>query len=415
MNVEDRVRAATLARVELVREIRPLEIPERLPHRARRAPRPQRLIGWVAPVTAAAVVVALAITLASVRQATHDSGVSGLAQVTPASAAAIPRYSVSVRPELLGARSPAAATVTDTRTGAVLASVRPPAHRQFAGVTGAADDRTFVVDTTPASGTSGRATHVWYLLRIAPGTGHPASLTRLPIADLPVSAQIQGLALSPDARSLAVLLAMPENVTLRTYSLATGNALRTWTTRAPRPNAATIPDPENIAALSWVGEHRLAFRYPGDAWPDHVRMLNTASKRGDLLKASRSVMADPGDQHHCASLLTATDGKTVACGTLGNATGGCVKEEPEFTLWSTATGKVTRVLYRYNGTCQAGFGSVLWAGAHGTMIGVIVAETISGKHAHIKFTAGLISHGKFTPLHVPVSATEAVLPGEFAF
>lgn len=413
MTVEDRVRAATRARVELVREIRPLEIPERLPHRGLRAPRPPRLIGWLAPVTAAAVVVALAIALVSVRQATHDSGVPGPGRVTPASAAAIPRYYVSVGLDLPGS-SPAAATVIDTRTGAVLAKVRPPAHRRFSGVTGAADDRTFVVDTTPASRTSGRGTHVWYLLRIAQGTGHPASLTRLPIAGLPVSAQIQGIALSPAARSLAVLFASPKTVTLRTYSLATGHALRTWTAAAPRASAELSPIAENAAALSWVAERTLAFRYPVNAWPDYVRMLSTASKGSDLVKASRSVMTDPGDQHHCASLLTATDGRTVACGTVGNATGGCVKEEPEFTLWSTATGKVTRVLYRYNGTCQAGFASVLWAGHHGTMIGVISAYTFSGKHEHIKLTAGLISHGRFTPLHIPFAATAAD-PGSIAF
>jgi hypothetical protein len=415
MTVEDRVRAATRARVELVHEIRPLEIPERLPRRGLRAARPRRHIGWLAPVTAAAVVVALAIALVSVRQAAHDGASPGPAQVS--SAATIPRYAVFVSPGRPGGPSPAAATVTDTRTGTVLARVRPPAHRAFAGVTGAADDRTFVVDTTPASGPSGHGTHVWYQLRINTVTGHPASLTRLPITGLPVSAQIQGVALSPDARTLAVLFrpGTPNRISLRTYSLATGHALRTWTAPAPKATVELIPISENVAALSWVGEHTLAFRYPVNTWPDYLRMLNVASKGRDLVKASRSVMADPGDQHHCATLLTATDGRTVACGTAGNATGGCVKEEPEFTLWSTATGKVTRVLYRYNGTCDAAFASVLWAGPHGTVIGAIVAFTLVGKHEHAKLTAGLISHGKFTPLHIPGSINDATIPGGFAF
>lgn len=416
MTVEDRIRAATRARVELVRDIRPLEVPGRLPRRGLRAARSRRLIGWLAPVTAAAVVVALAIALVSVRQARHDGGIPGPVRVTPASAATIPRYAVFISPAL-PAGTPAAATVTDTRSGAVLATVRPPAHRAFAGVTGAADDRTFVVDTVPRTGHP-RGTHVWYLLRFTTGTGHRAWLTRLPIAGPPDSVQIQGLALSPDGRTLAALF-LPGNaptdpVTLRTYSLATGHALRTWTDPAAKAAAELVPNPENIAALSWAGERTLAFRYPVGAWPDYVRMLNTASKSSDFVTASRSVLADPGDRHHCASLLTATDGRTVGCGTLGNAAGGCVKEEPEFTLWSTATGKVTRVLYRYKGSCQAAFADILWAGPDGTMIGVIAAYTISGKQEHTKVTAGLISHGRFTPLHLPVSS-DATIAGDIAF
>jgi hypothetical protein len=127
-------------------------------------------------------------------------------------------------------------------------------------------------------------------------------------------------------------------------------------------------------------------------------------------------MAIPGDKHNCSSLLVATDGRTIACGTFGNATGGCVKLEPEFDLWSTATGKVTRVLYRYKGSCQAAGASVLWAGRGGTMIGVIAAYTSAGagKQEHTTFTAGLISHGKFTPLRVPVSSGAGV-PGDVAF
>lgn len=415
MNVEDRIRAAAHARVDLVREIRPLEIPERLPRRGFRAPRSRHLIGWLAPVTAAAVVVVLAIALVSVRQARNDGGIPGRAQVTPASGPAIPRDYVSVSPGVSGA----AAIVADSRTGAVLAMVKPPAHRAFAGVTGTAGDRTFVLDTVPASGRSGQGTHVWYLLRVDAGTAHPATLTRLPVAGPPVSAYIQGIALSPDGRTLAVLfrpatLKSGESYTLRTYSLATGKPLRTWTTLASELAVTSFPDPDNIAALSWVGGRTLAFRFPVYVWPDYVRLLDTASKGSDFVKASKSVLADPGDQRSCASLQTATDGRTVVCGTEGNATGGCVKEEPEFDLWSTATGKLTRVLYRYGGECQAAIVDVLWAGPGGTVIGVILAYTYDGKKEHTKITAGLVSHGRFTPLRISVPSS-ATMPGDIAF
>jgi len=426
MTVEDRIRAATRARVELVRDIRPLEVPERLPRRGLRVPRPRRLTGWLAPVTAAAVVVALAVALVSVRMVRNDAGLLGPATVPAASGVAFPRYYVWVSTGLSGA-PPTVATVADSRTGAVLATVRPPAHRVFAGVTGAADDRTFVLDTVPAGGFNENSTHVWYRLRIAAGAGHPA-LTRLPIAGPPASAQIQGLALSPDGRTLAVLFqplvpdasasspasaagaAPAPPVMLRTYSLATGRALRTWTTPAPRGLARIVPNPDNTAALSWAGDRALAFKYPVNTWPYDVRTLNTASKGSDFVTASKPVMAGPGDRHSCASLRIATDGRTVVCGTLGNATGGCVKEEPEFDQWSTATGKLTRVLYRYGGTCRAAGAAVLWAGPGGTVIGAIAVYSETGQQEH---TAGLIWHGRFFPLRISFPPNAAA--GALAF
>lgn len=213
----------------------------------------------------------------------------------------------------------------------------------FAGVTGAADDRMFVLDSVPAGNYPARS-HAWYLMRIDKGTG----LTRLPIAGPAVSAQIQGLALSPDGGTLALLFqpgALSAPLTLRTYSLASGRALRTWTT--PSPNGSPVsmtPSSDNYAVLSWIGERALAFRYPVYTVPYSLRTLSLASKGGDFLKASEFAMADPGDRHDCAGPRIATDGRTVVCGTLGSATGSCVQEQPGFDLLSTATGKLIRVL-----------------------------------------------------------------------
>lgn len=204
-----------------------------------------------------------------------------------------------------------------------------------------------------------------------------------------------------------------DHITLRTYSLATGRALRTWTTPAPKDIVVVVPNAGNLAALSWTDGRTLAFRYPLYTWPDYVRLLDTASKGSDFVTASKPVLAVPGNQHGCGSLLTATDGRTVVCGTVGNATGGCVKEEPEFDLWSAAAGKLTRVLYRYTGTCRDAAANVLWAGPHGTMIGAIEAYTYTGKVAHITTTAGLISQGRFTRLHISVPAYAS--PGDIAF
>ena len=68
MSIEDRVRAATRARSDLVRSVRPLEFPAQAPAPARRD-RSRRWLNWGAPIAAAALVTALALTLALLRQA----------------------------------------------------------------------------------------------------------------------------------------------------------------------------------------------------------------------------------------------------------------------------------------------------------------------------------------------------------
>jgi hypothetical protein len=70
-------------------------------------------------------------------------------------------------------------------------------------VTAAADDRSFVV----MSYQHGVQRTTWFLLRLTPGAAHPVTLTRLPIK--PVAAHVNGLALSPDGRELAVMYRTP--------------------------------------------------------------------------------------------------------------------------------------------------------------------------------------------------------------
>ena len=74
--IEDQVRAATRAEASAMREVRPLRLPpEAAPRPAARsrfaARRPRRWRGWLAPVTAAAVVIALAISLVTIRDSSN--------------------------------------------------------------------------------------------------------------------------------------------------------------------------------------------------------------------------------------------------------------------------------------------------------------------------------------------------------
>ena len=202
-------------------------------------------------------------------------------------------------------------------------------------MTGAADDRTFVIDATPATEPTQpnhvpQPAHTWYLLRIAPGTQHPAELTKLPIALPANSAGVVGLALSPDAGTLAVLSQPGQGgpagdsaqgaggpFTLRTFSLATGKPLRTWTAPEGKISTTVPGGSDNEAGLTWTADGQtLAFMFPPAAWPDYERTLNVTGKGTSLLTDSRPVLAipNPGKQDNCLSLLLASDGRTMVCG-----------------------------------------------------------------------------------------------------
>ena len=97
-----------------------------------------------------------------------------------------------------------AAEVRATATGAVLAKVVPPKpYVHFAGVTAAADHRTFVLvaeeKSHPPQEQPGEGPHPYYqpsrfyLLRFDPGTGR-ASLRALPAAFIPANAEVHDMA-----------------------------------------------------------------------------------------------------------------------------------------------------------------------------------------------------------------------------
>jgi hypothetical protein len=425
MTVEDRLRATTQALSVAMREVRPLTLPEppERPYRARPPRGPRRWRGWLVPLTAGLAMIAVAVILVAVR-VSHDASPTPPTVAPRPAAAAIPRYYVQLGAYKSVSGYQREAIVGDSSSGRVLATVRPPGQLTFAGVTGAADDRTFVLDaTSDAVPVPAQGAHSWYLLRLSPGAAHPATLTRLPIGGPADSGQITGLALAPDAATLAILYqagilgGTPGPYTLRTYSMRTGKALRSWTAPANDRNFSIGGgDLDNEVSLTWTADGRtLAFVYPPNAWPDYERTLNATAKSGRLLAASHPVLAIPGNQDNCGSLLLAADGRTMVCGTAGNATGGCRQQEPQFDLYSTATGKLTRVLYRFRVTCQAAYTELAWAGSDGTAIGAIVEIRASKHDPTPDYAVGLLRAGTFTPLHVPVPAGYGSSTGQLAF
>jgi hypothetical protein len=405
MNIEDRVRAATRARTALVRDIRPLELPEYGPARARETRHTSRWIGWGAPIGAAAVVIALALVLVVFRQA----GGTAPGQAAPAGAlpipASVPTYYAALAD--VGSASTAGPTprqqvvVADDRTSHTLASVLPPAGQSFTGVTGATDDRTFVV-------TSYQAAHqltTFYLLRITPSAAHPAQLTKLPIK--PLAAEPTGLALSADGRELAVMFAN-SSLQLWTYSVSSGAVLGSWKTDADYWMLRAVG--ANAYGLSWLtGNRGISFRF--DAYAQNstddlvtVRTLNVTAAGHDLLADSRLVLQVPLSDPQpsltvpCYTSLATSDGSSVICGTnvLGATKQQSCATPPSLVGYSAATGKPVQVLYQDDGSCQGGIATPLWTNSSGSEVIGVTGPSPDGTGA--KATAFALIAGRLTPL-----------------
>ncbi|HEY1820805.1 MAG TPA: hypothetical protein VGG83_12830 [Trebonia sp.] len=240
----------------------------------------------LAPVAAAVTIVAVAVTLAIIRDI-PNGGVAGPATATPvtgASAASgapapgVPEYYVA----WMQADTPYL-VVGNTFTGQTIATVGAPAGVSLEAVYGAAaDDRTFIVTGDRSRGAN--AGTVWYLLRIAPGSAKPARLTPLPV---PVRQSPAGTALSPDGTELAV--ALPGTpATLRVYSVATGALLRDWSTTASGELTAekVTPGSRQFTALvlRWSADgSQLAFAWNAST----IRVLDPNAPDGDLITSSR--------------------------------------------------------------------------------------------------------------------------------
>ncbi len=403
--VEERVRAATRARAGLVGQVRPLELPDELPARGRRgrrarSTRPARhWFNWGAPLAAAAVVTALALVLVMLRQAPVPQPGPATPTSAPPVPASVPRYFV-VLARISGAGG---AVVADDHTGERIATVPPPAGQDFTGVTGAADDRTFVLASHVTAVTT------LYLLRVTPGSADPARLTRLPIA--PLRAQLKGLALSADGRTLAVMFDGASGVQLSTYSMSSGALLGSWHTNAG--NWIVRMDGANAYGLSWLADGRhVTFRF--DAYAKNsgsllvtVRTLDLAAAGHDLLVDSRldvqlplsvtgSAVTEP-----CFSSLATPDGRSVICGAADITTQSqtnCTSAPASFDSYSTATGKRLRVLYQY-APCWS-VPVPVWANSSGSQVIGVTIEALNtlGKDAPPRAPlVGLIAAGHFTP------------------
>jgi hypothetical protein len=235
---------------------------------------------------AAAAVVAVAVAAALLSAPPHGHG-----RVTAQDALrSVPRYYLALVPDNLKSyeQNPAVgddhAAIRDAITGRTLATIRPPKpYVMFAGVYGAADDRTFVLAAQTTVAGSQTAREKFFYARFNPA-GHAVTLTPLALPGLPVSNTFAAAALSPDGTRLAVENQNgPTQITV--YSLPSG-AARTWTAYGTQPQAMGSGP---IDVLSWSGNGILAFGWQGSQpWGEYL--LNTNRAGSSLLAGSRDAL-----------------------------------------------------------------------------------------------------------------------------
>ena len=303
---------------------------------------------------------------------------------------------------LIGAPdAPGHAVIQASATGAVLATVRPPRpYRSFTFVSGAADDRTFVLAAqrwwTVTSGTGGEVAQqrdntapvVFFRLRFDPRT-RTARLTRLPHVTGPQAAQLAGMALSPDGTRLALDLHPAQ---IRVVTLATGSARQwAWPGSAHSTGVWIGNDKPMGQPFSWTADGRtLAFAISTESGGiTTVRLLDTTAP-GTSLRSARSSVVFLGLGHLKSGPLGITlitpDGSrivTVALAPHSVAAG--------VTEFSASTG---RVVLRRGPENSGPPWDVLWTRSSGSTVIVSAPPTAKSAEAVV----GVLRGRHFTPL-----------------
>ena len=370
----------------------------------RRTMRHARWHAWAAPLAAAVLVtaaVAGSLTVAGTLK--HQPGAAG----PPASPDGVPPYYVALTvpgtyTDIYAREDGTAAEVRATATGAVLARIAVPRpYVQFAAVTAAADDRTFVL--VAEMGARPRTNYTpsrFYLLRFDPASGR-ASLRALPAAFIPVGDEVCDTALSPDGTLLAADIGgdCVQRDRLHVFDLATG-MVRVWNGGT---NAAyfggTSPD-----ALSWTadGKH-VAFAGSG-AFPtgNEVRLLDVTVPGSDLLANSKPVCEaiDSSSSLGWRGVKVTPDGRTVVINAELATEIPPVRVQDLLVKCSVATGRVTTVFTRPYILGGYWYAQVMYTNATGSVL--VVTGVRKGN------TAGILHGDAYTPIPWPANTVTAV-------
>jgi hypothetical protein len=334
----------------------------------------------------------------------------------------VPPYYMALLPASGRTAAPLYAVVRSTTTGTTLATIRPPApFITFIGVTGAADDRTFVLGARTAVSQSMSTAVEFYEARFSLA-GHTVSLTPL---TLPGLSHIQylngdhltGDALSPDGTQLAVAsenapaVASPDYTgdgfgQIAVYSLP-GGAVRTWTVGPGIPGLAFGSDIMTWSRTGLVfdwnsgepgyfpGEYLLSTGGPGDSLIADSKLLicgtaeSTSDAIGYLTPDAGTIIVAVGHPVARGHILS-------PCSQPLPPASGVVPHLEEF---SAATGRAIGVIYAGRPSLSPNLPAdqmsyeVFWSSNSGSVLAVSAYSTASRAAVY-----GVVSRGVFTPI-----------------
>jgi hypothetical protein len=422
--IEDRIRAAARAAADTVPpgSVPPLRLPAGRGrgrpgwmarwHRSAQAAA-ARWGGLLAPVAAGAAVAGLVIGLMNISRpessmsssASAPGGITASPPLTSIVASGqVPPYYVAITTPGNPNLHPSYAVVRATVNGKTLATIGPTvAGSTIVAVTAAADDRTFVLgeqDWARGSGDQWRQAITFYQFRLSPA-GQPGTLSRLPM-HVPAGDMMTGLALSPDGTKLAIAIRLgPDVQAIMLYPVG-GGAARVWS------GHGAIGAAFDTRSLSWPASQRtLAFDWTSNQ-STSVRLLDLGTAGGSLLAESRlatslgsRAQGPGGTLTFCPgnSIIT-PNGSEIVCAAsqiLHIGEGGTTRQSTGFAEFSTATGRITRILANWpSGPAGPTVMDVLWSGFSGrVLIGAIRSEG--------RLRVGVISGNQFTPVPIQLN------------
>jgi hypothetical protein len=267
---------------------------------------------FLAPVAAMVAVAAVAIASAVIAaRLPHRDAAPVPAAPELVRSDTVPRFYVLAEQSYVdgGRKFVTYAAVHSSATGGTLAQVTLPGLQSQGGyyapsITGAANDRTFVVMETNHTSVGGI---VWLFRLQVSASGRSVKVTRLPV-HVPPTVAVDDVALSPDGSRLAMTAQWDcgqdrcQYAGIRVVNLATG-AITIWSTHA---NGAPFNG-------SWVGDNAVAFEWqPGTGRGAGYRVLPVSSAPADLLTASQPVASPRAvSTGYVPDALVTPDGKTV--------------------------------------------------------------------------------------------------------
>jgi hypothetical protein len=295
-----------------------------------------------------------------------------------------------------------------------LARITPPSpYVRFNYVSGATDDRTFVLLASGRRKHNGVTPERFYLLRINPSAASPAGrarLTALAPSDVSGANEVEEMALSPDGQALAAVLTRGIWDYLYVYYLRTGGT-RIWIRqlcsdcRQTELGATNFLSPGTVD-LSWAQNGKTLAFVPRAA--DNSLRLLTVSKPGSNVQLTSKVLpirgVPFGGQWFVIDMTP--DGKTVY---VSYPAGRGRSEWMGLGRFSEVTSKFT--VLNYLTTSNEGHGTgydpggnlatdnVLWTSYNGSK--AIVMDAQPGQ------TAGVYSGGQYTPLRWPANVVDA--------